>query len=195
MAELLRRLGCAVDHDAPRGDGRRSTSRRSSTTAPTTTSSVGCAPRSTCSARWSPAAARPRSPCPAATPSAREPLDFHVAGLARMGALVDSEHGFIVASAPDGLDRSARSVSTSPASVPPRTSSWRRCSPGAPRSSTTPRASRRSSTSAGCSSDGRAHRRDRHVHPGDPGRRAADPGGARDGAGPDRSPGPGPSPL
>ena len=31
------------------------------------------------------------------------PLDFHVAGLARMGALVDSEHGYIVARAPDGL--------------------------------------------------------------------------------------------
>jgi UDP-N-acetylglucosamine 1-carboxyvinyltransferase len=31
------------------------------------------------------------------------PLDFHVAGLARMGALVDSEHGFILARAPEGL--------------------------------------------------------------------------------------------
>lgn len=30
-------------------------------------------------------------------------LDMHVAGLAKMGATVDSEHGFVVATAPDGL--------------------------------------------------------------------------------------------
>jgi UDP-N-acetylglucosamine 1-carboxyvinyltransferase len=32
------------------------------------------------------------------------PLDFHVAGLARMGATVETEHGFIVARAPRGLN-------------------------------------------------------------------------------------------
>jgi UDP-N-acetylglucosamine 1-carboxyvinyltransferase len=31
------------------------------------------------------------------------PLDFHVAGLAKLGASVQSEHGYIVARAPDGL--------------------------------------------------------------------------------------------
>jgi UDP-N-acetylglucosamine 1-carboxyvinyltransferase len=31
------------------------------------------------------------------------PLDFHIAGLTKLGANLDSEHGFIVASAPDGL--------------------------------------------------------------------------------------------
>lgn len=31
------------------------------------------------------------------------PLDFHVDGLARLGATVETEHGFIVAKAPDGL--------------------------------------------------------------------------------------------
>ncbi|MDQ1618900.1 MAG: UDP-N-acetylglucosamine 1-carboxyvinyltransferase [Actinomycetota bacterium] len=31
------------------------------------------------------------------------PLDFHIAGLSKLGASLDSEHGFIVASAPDGL--------------------------------------------------------------------------------------------
>jgi len=30
-------------------------------------------------------------------------LDMHVAGLAKMGATIDSEHGFVVATAPDGL--------------------------------------------------------------------------------------------
>ena len=84
MAELLRRLGCDVAHE--RADRRRrSTSPTSSTTGPTTTWSAGCARRSTCSARWSPAAARPRSRCPVATRSARAPLDFHVAGLREDG--------------------------------------------------------------------------------------------------------------
>lgn len=31
------------------------------------------------------------------------PLDFHVAGLTKLGALMESEHGYIVAKAPDGL--------------------------------------------------------------------------------------------
>lgn len=31
------------------------------------------------------------------------PLDFHVAGLTKLGAVMESEHGYIVAKAPDGL--------------------------------------------------------------------------------------------
>jgi UDP-N-acetylglucosamine 1-carboxyvinyltransferase len=31
------------------------------------------------------------------------PLDFHIAGLTKLGATLDSEHGYIVAKAPNGL--------------------------------------------------------------------------------------------
>ena len=48
-------------------------------------------------------------------------LDMHVAGLARMGAEITGEHGFVIASAPGGPARRARSGWTSRASAPPRT--------------------------------------------------------------------------
>ena len=85
-----------------RRDGRRSTSPRCSATRPTTTWSAGCAPRSTCSARCSPAAARRDVALPGGDAIGSRPLDLHVDGLARMGATVDSEHGFLVATAPPG---------------------------------------------------------------------------------------------
>ena len=70
MAELLRRLGCDVDYDAARRRRRDRRARASSATAPTTTWSARCAPRSRCSGRSSPGCGRPTSPFPAATPSA-----------------------------------------------------------------------------------------------------------------------------
>ena len=77
-------------------------------------------------------------------------LDMHVAGLVKLGADGRSEHGYLIARGA-AADRRDASGSTSRASARPRTCSWRRCSPRAPPSSTTPRASRRSSTCARCS--------------------------------------------
>ena len=90
MAELLRRLGCdgrARRRTSATVDDRRA--RPSSATRPTTTWCAGCAPRSACSARCSPAAARPRSRCRAATRSAPRPLDMHIAGLSSWAPTVD----------------------------------------------------------------------------------------------------------
>ena len=76
------------------------------------------------------------------------PLDMHQSGLRLLGAHSEIEHGCVVARA-DEL-RGARSGSTSRRSGRPRTSSWRRCSPRARPSSTTPPANPRSSTCATC---------------------------------------------
>ena len=78
-------------------------------------------------------------------------LDMHVGGLARMGAEITGEHGFIVADRPGRAAPAPRSGWTSRASAPPRTCSWPPSWPRASPRSTTPPASRRSSTSARCS--------------------------------------------
>ena len=67
---------------------------------PTTTWSGGCAPRSACSARWSPAAARARVALPGGDAIGSRGLDMHISGLERLGATIESEHGFLVATAP-----------------------------------------------------------------------------------------------
>ena len=108
MAELLRRLGCTVDYDAEAADRRHRRPGRAR--APgrlrpgPPDARLDLRPRS--AAR--PLRRGPRSRCPAATRSARRPLDLHVAGLTKLGAELDSEHGYIVASAPQGLDRGDR---------------------------------------------------------------------------------------
>ena len=71
MAELLRRLGCGVTHDPVAGRGRDRRPGASPGTAPTTTSSARCGPRSACWVRSWPGWARPTSHCPAGTRSAR----------------------------------------------------------------------------------------------------------------------------
>ena len=69
----------------------------SSVEAPTS-SSGGCARRSRCWGRCSPAPARPAWRCPAATTSARG-RSTSTSRACKMGAEIDSEHGFLVASA------------------------------------------------------------------------------------------------
>ena len=101
MGQVLRRLGCASSRQRRRRDRRSSRS---------TCPEVGHRGRlrpgapdardaSACSGRSSPAAARPRWRCPAATRSARRGLDMHVSGLQKLGATVETEHGFLIARA------------------------------------------------------------------------------------------------
>ena len=80
-----------------------STSRPSSGTRPTTTSYAASAPRSACSVRCSPACGRAEVALPGGDAIGSRPLDFHIAGLDRLGAQLDSEHGYIIARAPEGL--------------------------------------------------------------------------------------------
>ena len=125
--------------------------RRSSATRPTTTWSAGCAPRSACSARCWPAAARPGWRCPAATPSARAAWTctspaWPAGRRDRQRARLRRRRG---ARRPDrradlaGLPERRRHREPADGGG---------AAPRAPRSSTTPPASRRSSTSARCSS-------------------------------------------
>ena len=103
MAELLRRLGCTVDHDAAAGtvvvDVPEKLDHRAD---------YDLVRRMRASINvLGPLVVRSGAAdvaLPGGDAIGSRPLDFHVAGLARMGALVDSEHGFIVARAPDGLD-------------------------------------------------------------------------------------------
>jgi UDP-N-acetylglucosamine 1-carboxyvinyltransferase len=102
MGELLRRLGCTVDHDHARGTVRVDVPDKLDHRADYDL------------VRQMRASINVLGPLVVRTGAAEvalpggdnigsRPLDFHVAGLARMGALVDSEHGFIIARAPDGL--------------------------------------------------------------------------------------------
>ena len=47
-------------------------------------------------------------------------LDFHIAGLVKLGATIESEHGYLIATRA-AADRAPTSGWTSPASVRPRT--------------------------------------------------------------------------
>src|SRR4051794_16357245 len=102
MAELLRRLGCTVEHDAAVGrvvvDVPEKLDHRAD---------YDLVRRMRASINvLGPLVVRSGAAdvaLPGGDAIGSRPLDFHVAGLARMGALVDSEHGFIVARAPDGL--------------------------------------------------------------------------------------------
>ena len=105
MSEVLRRLGCGVTYERDAGQrrwrpGRHRRAREARRPRPTTTWSAGCAPRSACSARWSPAAARARVALPGGDAIGSRGLDMHISGLERLGATIVSEHGFLVATAP-----------------------------------------------------------------------------------------------
>ena len=81
----------------------RSTCRSRSATAPTTTWSGRCAPRSPSSARWWPAAAQADVAVPGGDAIGSRGLDLHAAGLEALGATVHVTHGYLVAEAPHGL--------------------------------------------------------------------------------------------
>ena len=106
MAELLRRLGCTVEHDAPAGtvvvDVPEKLDHRAD---------YDLVRRMRASINvLGPLVVRSGAAevaLPGGDAIGSRPLDFHVAGLARMGALVDSEHGFIVARAPRRPGRGA----------------------------------------------------------------------------------------
>ena len=155
MSEVLRRLGCDVTYERTPGGGRwrpgrRRRARRTRRPRPTTTWCAGCAPRSACSARWSPAAARARVALPGGDAIGSRGLDMHISGLERLGRH-DRQRARLPRRHRPPADRHVDL-----AGLPVRR---RHREPGdgggpgrrAPRSSTTPRASRRSSTSARCS--------------------------------------------
>ena len=81
-----------------------------------------CAPRSACSARWSPAAASADVALPGGDAIGSRGLDMHVAGPgAARRDVVHVEHGFLVAEAPDGLTGGARLARLPERRAPPRT--------------------------------------------------------------------------
>ena len=102
MAELLRRLGCTVGHDPATGTVRVDVPEKIDHRA-----DYDLVRRMRASINvLGPLVTRSGAAevaLPGGDAIGSRPLDFHVAGLARMGAVVDSEHGFIVARAPDGL--------------------------------------------------------------------------------------------
>ena len=102
MAELLVRLGCAVDHDRPTGvvtiDVPEVLDHRAD---------YDLVRRMRASINvLGPLVARcgaAEVALPGGDAIGSRPLDFHIAGLVKMGATVESEHGYIVARAPQGL--------------------------------------------------------------------------------------------
>ena len=119
MSDLLaamgvtRRVGPTPPQLTIDSDGRPSCPRR-----PTSWSS-GCGRRSSCSARCSPAAARPGSPCPAATTSGPGRSTCTCAGSRRWAPTFELAHGYIEAR--PTASSAPGSCSSSRASAPPRT--------------------------------------------------------------------------
>ena len=80
------------------------------------------------------------------------PLDFHIAGLTKLGAELESEHGYIIAKAPQGLTGATVWLDFPSVGATENVLMAVGARPAAPPSSTTRRASPRSSTSCRCSS-------------------------------------------
>ena len=102
MAELLRRLGCTVEHDPRTASLRVDVPERPGHQADYDL--VRLMRASICV--LGPLVARcgvAEVARPGGDAIGSRPLDLHVDGLVRLGASVDTEHGFIVAKAPDGL--------------------------------------------------------------------------------------------
>ena len=102
MAELLRRLGCAVDHDPAAGTVVIEVPER-----PDHRADYDLVRRMRASiCVLGPLVARCGEAdvaLPGGDNIGSRGLDMHVSGLQRMGAVVSSEHGYLIASAPDGL--------------------------------------------------------------------------------------------
>ncbi len=77
----------------------RSTSPSRSSIVPTTTSYDGCVPPSRFWGRCLARTGEADVALPGGDAIGSRPLDFHIAGLLKMGATVENEHGFIVAKA------------------------------------------------------------------------------------------------
>ena len=102
----------------PRGAPGRSHRRAGAARArrPTTTWYAGCARRSACSGPLLARRGHVRVAHPGGDAIGSRGLDMHVAGLARMGAEISGEHGFVIAVRPGRSARRRRSGWTSPAS-------------------------------------------------------------------------------
>ena len=151
MGELLRRLGCTVDYDPAAATRRRST----------------CPAELGHQADYDLVRRMRASICvlgpllarcgqaevamPGGDAIGSRPLDFHMAGLTKLGAELDNEHGYIVARAPQRADRRDRLARLPERRRHRERADGRRARRRARPSSTTRRASRRSSTSARCS--------------------------------------------
>jgi UDP-N-acetylglucosamine 1-carboxyvinyltransferase len=102
MAELLRRLGCGVDHDPAAGTVAITVPER-----PGHQADYDLVRRMRASiCVLGPLVARvgqAHVAVPGGDAIGSRGLDFHIAGLQKLGADVVSEHGFIIAQAPDGL--------------------------------------------------------------------------------------------
>ena len=83
MSEVLRRLGCTVTRG---GAPSRSTSRPSSVTRPTTTWYAGCARRSPSSGPLIARCGEAKVALPGGDAIGSRGLDFHIAGLIKLGA-------------------------------------------------------------------------------------------------------------
>ena len=125
MAELLRRLGCTVDYDAAAGvveidvPGADRPPRR--LRPGPGAARVDLRPR----ARSWPAAARPTSPYPAGTRSARAGWTCTPRGWRRWARRCTSTHGYLIAEAPHGLHGGEHPAGLPERRAPPRTSSGR----------------------------------------------------------------------
>src|SRR5947209_12697300 len=101
MADLLRRLGCDVEHDRVEAAVRVTVPE-----APGHQADYDLVRRMRASINvLGPLVARvgeAQVALPGGDVIGSRPLDLHVEGLVRMGASVDSEHGFLVAKAPPG---------------------------------------------------------------------------------------------
>ncbi|MDQ1626036.1 MAG: UDP-N-acetylglucosamine 1-carboxyvinyltransferase [Actinomycetota bacterium] len=102
MSELLRRLGCAVDYDLPTA-----TARITVPEMPGHEADYDLVRRMRASINvLGPLLARcgeARVARPGGDNIGSRPLDFHLAGLTKLGAEIESEHGYVIARAPGGL--------------------------------------------------------------------------------------------
>jgi UDP-N-acetylglucosamine 1-carboxyvinyltransferase len=102
MCELLRRLGCSVDYDVPAATVVIDVPER-----PGHEADYDLVRRMRASINvLGPLLARcgqAKVARPGGDNIGSRPLDFHLAGLAKLGAEIESEHGYLIASAPGGL--------------------------------------------------------------------------------------------
>ena len=173
MGELLRRLGCEVDYDPDTatvvidvpGRARAPGRLRPGTPDPRLDLRARPADR--------PLRPRPRSRCPGGDAIGSRPLDFHIAGLTKLGAELDNEHGYIVARAPHGPDRCDRLAGLPERRRHRERADGRRARVGHHRHRQRgPRAGDRRPL-PDAAADGRQDRRHRHLDPDHRGRRPA----------------------